>query len=70
MDIFLCLGQMHDFFCQVTDLERELVEGAAGVRAVKSQMQIRISDLEDELKELVATLRARVLLCTPFLLTN
>jgi hypothetical protein len=44
---------------EVTDLERELVEGAAGVRAVKSQMQIRISDLEDELKELVATLRAR-----------
>lgn len=44
---------------EVSGLEKELVQGAAGVRAVKAQMQVRISELENELKELIATLRAK-----------
>lgn len=44
---------------EISGLEKELVQGAAGVRAVKAQMQVRITELEAELKQLIATLRAK-----------
>ena len=52
---------------QVSGLEKELIEGAAGVRVVKSNMQTRITSLEREVTELLASLRERVM-CIPSLL--